>query len=171
MGKKTRQPLVLFLTVLGFTILLVTSIPVTSIEEAIHISFTIHAGTTYEPPEAGTSYHTRINILFSKSVLKGEVMVEGEGIDFTVSGYNAKQLKNLYVTDRYSFKINPADDLYTFRFENTTDSTESQVTFTLEEIWTRPLALGSPPLFIAGGLGFFLFITGLVTLMMSYLKN
>ena len=67
----------LFLTLIGLTILLVSSIPVTSSEEAINTSFAVSSGTTFGSPNIGTGYHTRI---LGKSVLKGEVIVEGEGI-------------------------------------------------------------------------------------------
>ena len=152
MGKLGKGSLVgLFLTLIGLTILLVSSIPVTSSEEAINTSFAVSSGTTYGSPNIGTGYHTRI---LGKSVLKGEVIVEGEGIYFTATGYNSKHLENIYVTGRYSFRIDPADDLYTFTFDNTKGSTESRVTFTLAEVWTRPRAIGSPPLFITALIGF-----------------
>ncbi|MFQ5822120.1 MAG: hypothetical protein ACE5I5_19225, partial [Candidatus Heimdallarchaeota archaeon] len=113
MGK--RSLVGLFLTLIGLTILLVSSIPVTSSEEAINTSFAVSPGTTYGSPNVGTGYHTRI---LGKSVLKGEVIIEGNGIFLTVTGYNSNHLKNLYVTGRYSFRIDPANDLYTFTFDN-----------------------------------------------------
>jgi len=169
MNKIGRSTLVgLFITLIGLTILLVSFIPVTSSEEAINTSFAVSPGTTYGSPNTGTGYHTRI---LGKSVLKGEVIIEGDGIFLTVTGYSSKHLENIYVTGRYSFRIDPADDLYTFTFDNTKGITESHVTFTLAEVWTRPRAIGSPPLFITALIGFFLFLTGLITLAITRLKS
>lgn len=155
----------LFLTLLGLGLLLVCSIPVSSVEEVINTSFTISPGATYGPYDpAGTGYHTRIHFLLDKSVLKGDVIVEGEGVYLTVNFYNTEHLNGIYIEGQYSFTIDPADDLYIFTFDNTEGQEESSVRFTLEEMWTRPLAFGSPPLFIAGLTGFLLFIIGLVTL-------
>jgi len=168
MAKMRRGTLAgLFLTLLGLTILLVSSIPITSIEEVIDTSFTVPPGTTYGPNDAGTSYHTRI---IGRSVLKGEVMVEGEGIYLTVNFYNTEHLRNIYVRGRYSFIVDPADDLYVFIFDNTDGRSESLVKFRLEEVWTRPIAIGSPPLFILGLTGLLLFPVGLAALTITSLK-
>lgn len=154
---------------LGFGTLLVCLIPVTTVEEVINTSFTVSPSKKYGPYDIGTVYHTRINIpILSKSVLKGEVIVEGEGIHLTINGYIPKPIRDSHIRERYTFIIDPADDLYTFVFDNTRGNNESFVEFTLEEIWTRPIAMSSPPLFIAGILGFFLFLVGLITLAMSH---
>jgi len=158
----------LFLTLLGLTILLVSSIPITSVEEAINTSFTVPSGTKYGPPNGGIGYHTRI---FGKSVLKVEVLIEGEGIYLTAYGYNAQHLTNLYEEGLHSLIIDPAHDLYTFTFDNTKGSAESLVKFTLKEVWTRPMAFGSPPLFILGLAGLLLFPVGLVVLAVIRLKT
>jgi len=157
-----------FITLSGLAIMLICLIPVTSVDEVINTSFIVSPGTKYGPNDAGTSYHTRI---MGRSVLKGEVNVTGEGIYLTVNFYNTGHLKNIYVKGRYSFAIDPADDLYVFIFDNTEGHNESSVKFTLEEIWTRPIAIGSPPLFIIGIMGFLLFIAGLVTLVMTKLRR
>jgi len=160
-----RGKLVGFLMILlGLGLLLICLIPVTSVDEVIDISFTVSPGTKYGPNDAGTSYHTRI---LGKSALKGEVMVEGEGIYLTVNFYNTEHLKEIYVKGKYSFVVDPADDLYVFIFDNTEGSSESSVRFALKEIWTRPMAIGSPPLFILGLIGFFSFLTGSVTLVIT----
>ena len=86
------------------------------------------------------------------------------------SGYNAQHLTGLYGEGLYSLTIDPADDLYTFTFDNTKGSTESLVKFTLKEVWTRPMAFGSPPLFILGLTGLLLFPVGLVALGVTSLK-
>lgn len=70
----------------------------------------------------GTYYHTMI---FVKSVLKGEVVVEGEGIYLTARGYNVQDLKDTYVEGKCSFTVNMADDQYTFTFDNTKGEAES----------------------------------------------
>lgn len=150
-----------FITLIGLAIFFIWLIPVTNVEEVINTSFAVGPGTKYGPNDAGTSYHTRI---LGKSALKGEVIVEGEGIYLTVNFYNTEHLKNIYVKGRYSFVVDPADDLYVFIFDNTEGSSENLVRFRLEEIWTRPMAIGSPPLFIAGLVGFLLFLAGSVTL-------
>jgi hypothetical protein len=170
MGKFGRTTAVgLSLVILGLALLLICCIPVTSIEEAIDASFTVSSGTVYGSPNAGTSYHTRINFkgVLGKSVLRGEVFTEGEGIRLIVHGYNAQHLTDTRIEGGYSFVIDPADDLYTFAFQNDGLS-ESVVHFTLEEIWSRPLAAGSPAFLIAGLVAFSLFATGLVILVVIY---
>ncbi len=162
----------LLLALLGLVLLLTCLIPVTSIEEVINTSFMVSPGTTYGPYDEGTVCHTRIHMkILDKSVLKGDVSVEGEGIYLTVNGYNTQHLKSLYVKGQYSFTVDPADDLYTFTFDNTRGNAENLVKFILKEAWTRPIAIGSPPLFIAGLIGFFLLSTGLVTLAIAHLKS
>ena len=161
-----------FLTLSGLALLLICLIPVTSVEEVMNTSFTVSPGTKYGPNDPGTSHHTRIHFkILGRSVLKGEGIVEGEGIYLTVNFYNTEHLNNIYVKGQYSFTVDPADDLYVFIFDNTEGNTESSVKFGLEEIWTRPLAIGSPPGFIAGLTGFFLFLTGLVTLAINRFKR
>ena len=168
MGKMRRGTLTgLFSTLLGLALLVICSIPVTSVEEVINTSFAISPGTKYGPYDDGTYYHTMI---MGKSVLEGEVIVEGEGIYLTVTGYNTQHLRNLHLKGRYSFVIDPANDLYTFTFDNTKGNTESLVKFTLKEIRTRPMAIDSPPFFIAGLIGFFLFLIGVVTIAITHFK-
>jgi hypothetical protein len=108
--------------------------------------------------------------VLGKSVLRGEVFTEGEGIHLTVRGYNAEHLADTYVERRHSFLVDPADDLYTFAFRNEGRG-ESVVRFTLEEIWTRPMAIGSPPFFIVGLVAFSLLATGLLILVVMYLRR
>jgi len=159
----------LSLVTLGLAILLACSIPATSIEVVIDNSFAVAPSTEYGPPNTGTSYHTRVHFkgVLGKSVLRGEVFTEGEGIHLTVRGYNAEHLADTYVEQRHSFLVDPADDLYTFAFRNEGRG-ESVVRFALEEIWTRPMAIGSPPLFVAGLVAFSLFATGLVIVIVMY---
>ena len=152
----------------GLVVLLICSIPITSAEEVINTSFTVAPGTKYGPNDPGTGYHTRI---FGRSVLKGIVVVEGEGIYLTAGFYNTQHLNNIYVEKQYGFVIDPADDLYIFIFDNAGGSSESLVRFRLEEIWTRPMAIGSPPLFILALTGLVLFLVGLVALVIGHLKT
>jgi len=68
--------------------------------------------------------------------------------------------------------IEPADDLYTFTFDSSKGATGSFVGFKLSEIWTGPIWIGSPPLFIAAAIGLFLLLrSGLTTLAIAYLKS
>jgi hypothetical protein len=159
------------LVTLGLAALLVCSIPVTTIEAVIDTSFAVAPGTEYGPPNTGTSYHARVHFkgVLGKSVLRGEVLTEGEGIHLTVRGYNAEHLADTYAERKHSFLVDPADDLYTFTFRND-GRDESVVRFMLEEIWTRPIAIGSPPLFVAGSVAFSLLATGLVILIVMYLR-
>jgi len=80
--------------------------------------------------------------ILSRSVLQGEVVVEGEGIYPTVNGYNTQPPKNLFIKERYSFVIDPAEDLYTFTFDNAQGQIESSVEFRPWKVWTRLLAIG-----------------------------
>lgn len=149
------------MVLLGSTVLLICLIPITSVEEAINTSFKVSPGTKYGPNEVDISYHTHV---LGKCILEGEVFVQGEGIYFTADFYNTEHIKGIYVIGRYSFVIDPADDLYVFIFDNSRGNGESSVSFKLKETWTRPMAIGSPPLFIIGLIGAMLFLSGLVSL-------
>jgi len=152
----------------GFAVLLVCSIPITSAEVVIDISFTVPPGSKYGPNDAGTGYHTRI---LGKSILEGEVLVEGGGIYVTAGFFNTQHVDNVYVDRQYNFVIDPADDLYVFVFDNTNGKAESLVRFTLKEVWTRPMAIGSPPLFILGLIWFVLLMIGLAALVIAHLRS
>jgi hypothetical protein len=158
----------LILTLLGLSLLSMALIPVTSAEEVINASFTVGAGNEYGPYDDGTYYHTRV---LGKSVLEGEVNVSGEGIYLTANGYNTQQFKDLHVTGSYNFIIDPADDLYTFTFNNTRGQNECLVQFTLKEVWTRSMMIGSPPLFIAWLSGFILLPIGVVVIAVAYPRS
>lgn len=151
----------------GLAVLLVCSIPVTDIEKVIDISFVVGSGVEYGPPDAGTGYHTRV---LGKSILRGEVLVEGEGIHLTVHGYNTQHLADVCVEGRYSFVVNPANDLYTFAFRNT-GAGGILVHFKLEEIWIRPMGIGSPILFISGLVALALFSTGILISVVTHLRR
>ena len=144
---------------IGLALLVISSIPVTRPVEVINTSFTVSPENDFE-----TYYHTN---LFGESVLKGEVIVEGEGIYLAAHGYNTLHLNNIYIEERYTFTVDPADDLYNFIFDNAEGDSESSVRFTLEEIWTGPISISSHLGFIAWLVGFFLFLAGLIALAVS----
>jgi hypothetical protein len=62
------------------------------------------------------------------------VIVEGGGVNFTAEGYNTQHLKNIFIDQNYSLAIKPADDRYTFTFENL-GVNQSSIKFTLKEKW------------------------------------
>ena len=142
------------LALIGLGLLLVCSIPVTNGEEAIDTTFAVDRSIE-------TYYHTQI---FAKSALRGEILVDGEGIYLSVNGYNSRHLDNVLVREQFSFTIDPADDLYYFIFDNTERRTERSVEFRLEEILTRPIALSSPQGLIVELMAFFCFLAGIVGL-------
>ena len=151
----------LLLLVIGATLFL-WSLVKTNVDTVIDVSFTVDSGTKYEPYDgSGIYYHTRV---LSKSALSGEVFVQGEGIYLTVIGYNTQGLSDVYVETHYGFKIDPADDLYTFNFDNTQGATESIIRFILKEEWT-PLAA------VSRAIGLYLLLpAGLILVLMSCLK-
>lgn len=157
------------LALVGLTLFGVTLIPVTRVTEEIRDTFVVGVGSSYGPYDAGTVYHTRVLV---KSALKAEVFVEGNGIYLTVNGYNTQDLRSVYIDESKTFVIEPADDLYTFTFDNSRGTIGSLVGFSLSEIWTGPIWVGSPPLFIAAMVGLFLLLpSGLITLAMVYFRS
>jgi len=140
----------LILLLLGAGLFLSSLVVVTTIYPAIDTSFVIEQGDDEE-----TNYHTR---LLGKSVLKGEISVEGEGIYLTAEGTNAYEIKNIFIDNYYNFTINPADDLYYFIFDNTNGDAESHVDFVLEEEFTTSLAWQSPIMLILSLVGIFLLL-------------
>lgn len=147
------------MTTIGLTLFLIALIPVTRIDEVINTSFTLAPGTIYGPYNAGTYYHTRIWII--KSALQGDIIIEGEGAYISVNGFNAGELRNIYLKGEKGFTIEPADDQYTFTFDNTQGSAPSLVKFTLREVWT---ASYSPLVWILGLIGLFLMIPSGLTI-------
>jgi len=168
MAKFRKVTLVgLSIATLGLFAVLVLSFPVTSAEEMINISLELNSGAEYGPPRSGTGYHTRI---LGWSILKGEVMAEGGDIHLTVIGYNTKDLEDVQVGQHCSFAIDRADDLYTFRFRNSGISA-SLIHFTLEEIWTRPLAFASGQFFVLSLFSILLLAIGIIILTVTYLRH
>ena len=146
-----------FLISLPVALLLLSSIPVTRTDTVIDVSFVLEPGKKYD-----TAHHTRI---LGRSVLKGVVSVEGEGINFSKDG----ALHPLYVDREYNFTIDPAYDLYFFNFDNTKGDNKSFVSFLLKEEWTGsrfPLAG------IFGWFGVVLLApVGLIILIISYYRS
>jgi len=126
----------LFLLLLGLSVspLLFNA---TRTDVVIDVSFVLAPGEKYEPYEKGTYHHTRI---ISNSVLLGEVLIKDGGVNFTASGYNTQHLKNVLINRNYSFIIDPADDLYTFTFDNRAGTVQNSISFILKETWLDTLS-------------------------------
>ena len=156
------------LAIMGLALLSTMAFPVTSVETVISTSFSIGSGSTYGPYDDGTIYHTMI---FGTSALRGEIIIEGGGIYLTVDGEHTQDLKGIFVNDRFEFEIVSAIDQYTFEFDNTNGVSASSVQFTLEEVWSRPVAMSSIPawgMWLVGGL---IFIVGCLGLVVIRLKR
>jgi len=165
-GGIVRKKIGLSVTSIGLILFLIVLIPVTRVDEVINTFFTLTPGTKYGPYDTGTYYHTKVWIF--KSALQGNILIEGEGVHISVNGYNAGELRNIYVKGEKGFTIEPADDQYTFTFDNTQGSTPSLVKFTLREVWT---ASYSPLVWILGLVGLFLIIpSGLTISVVTYFR-
>ena len=123
----------LVMLLLGLSLFLLSFLNATKTDTVIDISFDLDPGEEYE-----TYHHTRV---ISKSTLTGEVVVEGDGVYLTAYGYNTQHLENVFIDQNYSFIINPADDLYTFKFSNSENNVQSSIIFTLQERWLNFLML------------------------------
>jgi len=122
----------LILLSLGVSLFLLSFVIATKTDTVIDISFVLEPSERYGPPYTnGTYHHTRV---ITKSALMGEVLVQDGGINFTANGFNTHHLENVFISQNYSFVIDPADDLYWFTFENTGDI-QSSIKFTLREKW------------------------------------
>lgn len=135
---KMKLVLGLILLVLGISLFLLSFPIATKTDTVIDITFILEPGEKRGPSENGIYHHTRV---FSRSALMGEVQVQGGIINFTANGYNTQQLENIFISQNYSFVIDPADDLYWFAFENI-GSIQSSVRFTLKEKWMNIILLG-----------------------------
>ena len=109
----------------------------TRTDTVVDTSFVLEPNEKIGPYENGTYYHTHV---ISKSMLMSEVLVEGGSVNFTANGYNTQHLKNIVINQNYSLVIEPADDQYTFTFENTGVNLSS-IKFTLKERWMPFLLL------------------------------
>ena len=147
----------LVLLLLGSSLSLLSFLSASRTDTVTDISFVLEPDETYE-----TYHHTRI---FGKSILVGEIMVEDGGINFTAYGYNAQHLENVPIGQNYSFVVNPADDLYTFKFENSKNNVQSSIGFTLEETWLSYFML------IPAFIGLLIVTAGLVIMIISLRKQ
>jgi len=116
--------------VLGISLLLLSVLSFFRTDTVIEVSFVMEPGEKYGPYDNGTAYHTTV---FSKSILIGELVVNGGSFNFTANGYNTPHLKNIFINQNYHFLIDPADDLYTFTFDNSRGINQCSITFTLQE--------------------------------------
>jgi len=121
----------LVLLALGVSSFILSFVIATKTDTVIDISFVLEPGEKRGPGENGIYHHTKV---ISKSILIGEVLVQGGGINFTANGFNTQHLKNVLINQNYSFVIDPADDLYWFTFENN-GSIQSSIKFILKEKW------------------------------------
>ncbi len=141
----------LFSILIGITLFLISSIPITRTDEMIDTSFTIGPGDSYDPYDEGTYYHTRV---LAKSILNVEINTEGEKLYVSAGGQNVQDLEDVLVKGREVFTIEPANDQYTFTFVNKGLS-DCFVEFTLTEVWTASF---SPLIWILGRTGLFLLV-------------
>jgi len=121
----------LVLLALGVSSFILSFVIATKTDTVIDISFVLEPGEKRGPSENGIYHHTYV---LTKSALIGEVLVQGESINFTANGFNTQHLENILISQNYSFVIDPADDLYWFAFENT-GGIQSSIKFTLKERW------------------------------------
>ena len=156
-----NKPVVgLVLLSIGVTLFLFSFLIATRTDAVIDTYFVLKPAEKYGPYENGTYYHAHV---ISKSSLMGEVLVEGGSVNFTADGYNTQHLKNIFIDQNYSLFIEPADDQYTFTFENPSESLQSSIKFTLKEKW-MPFLLLIPAfiiLLILAPIGTVLIVAGL----------
>jgi len=127
----------LVLLSLGVSLLLLSFVMATRTDTVIDITFVLKPSEKRGPGENGIYHHTRV---ITKSALIGEVLVQGGSINFTANGFNTQHLKNILISQNYSFVIDPADDLYWFAFENI-GSVQSSIKLTLKEKWMNVFLL------------------------------
>ena len=128
----------LALLALGLLLLLLSVLGFDRTDTVTDISFILEPGEKYGPYDNGTAYQTRV---LSKSILIGELMVNGGSFNFTANGYYTLHLKNVVIDQNYHFLIDPAHDLYTFTFDNSRGINHCSITFTLQEQWMDLLLL------------------------------
>jgi len=192
-GKSLRLPFLAL--ILGLGLLIVSSIPITTVEEIYDRSFTVSPGIIYGPHIIEYHYlyrnlsKTIDNNLYvwavrhedppwlTRSVVRGEMIVEGESINVSISGlgaggqgYSRAEKERFHLDETLtsgqplSFLSDPADPHYFFIFDSTEASSEASVRIRLEEIWTRPTALSSGPHLLGGISGLFILLTASLNL-------
>lgn len=100
-----------------------------------------------------TKEHITTRVLV-RSILKIEIVTEGGGIYLTAGGQNVQDLKDFYIEGGKSFTIAPANDQYTFTFDNKVMS-DCTVEFVLTEVWVGSL---SPLIWVLGQAGLLLMV-------------
>ncbi|UCE16860.1 MAG: hypothetical protein JSV12_04460 [Candidatus Bathyarchaeota archaeon] len=128
----------LVLLVLGISLLLLSVLSFSRTDTVIEVSFVMKPIEKYGPYNNGTYHHTRV---LGKSILMGELVVKGGSFNFTANGYNTLHLKNVFIDQNYHFLIDPADDLYTFTFDNSRGIDQCSIRFTLQEQWMNTFLL------------------------------
>jgi len=100
-GVQRRFYVGLVLLSLGVTLFFFSFPIAIKTDTVIDTSFVLEPGEEYE-----TGYHTRIITISS---LTGEVVVDGVGVYLTAYGFNTKHLRNVFINQNLSFKINRAN--------------------------------------------------------------
>jgi len=202
-GKSLRLPLLAL--ILGLGLLIVSAIPMTTVQEAIDISFTVDPGVVYGPHTIEYHYlyrnlsKTIDNRLWietvslahyhvdppwiTESVARGEVLVEGESIHLEIQGgtsggmgYSRRYLveKPLHIAEKLTpgepYKLLLPRGSYIFIFNSNEATSEASVRIRLEEIWTRPIALGSGPHLLGGFSGILMSLAGSLQLVIRRLS-
>ena len=147
------------LSLIALSLIIICLIPITNTELVIHTSVAVSPGVQDDPYNSGTVHHARI---LCKSILSGDITIQGENIYLTVYGYNTQHLKHILIEAQYRFVINPAEDLYIFIFDNTEGQNESLIEFKLVEKWMSPMIFMSPIFFMIGIIGGALFLSCLI---------
>jgi hypothetical protein len=146
MGRRNlvKKPVLgVVLVSLGIAVLLVSFLVATRTDTVIDKSFVLKPNEKFGSYENGTYYHAHV---ISKAALTGEVTVQGGRVNFTAEGYKTQNLKAIGIYQNFSLVIDPAEDQYTFTFENIGVS-PSTVNFTLKETW-MPFLLLTPAFII-----------------------
>ena len=173
--------------IVGIALLILSLIPITTVEEVYDRSFTVDPGIIYGPSfiEYQSLYrnlsktvdnHLHVWAIrhqdppwITRSVVRGEVSVEGESINAYVSGVTSYLGERLTPREPYIFLDDPAHSHYLFIFNSTEATSETSVRIRLEEIWTRPIALSSGPHLLGGFSGIFLSLTSSINLIIRRL--
>ena len=164
--------------VVGIALLILSLIPITTVEEVYDRSFTVDPGIIYGPQLIEHHYlyrnlsKTVDNYLYvwairhqdppwlTRSVVRGEVSVEGESINIYVGSVTSYLGERLTPEEPYIFLDDPAHSHYLFIFNSTEGTSEASVRIRLEEIWTGPIALSSGSHLLGGITGILMSLAG-----------
>lgn len=114
------------LLILAFVLMIISFFGRGRIDTVIDDSFMLGSYEEYE-----SNHHTHI---LGRSLLIGNVTVENGNVRFSIDGIGSQNLKDLLISQNYSFSIDKADDLYRFYFKNEADD-QSSIGFILIERW------------------------------------